>query len=82
MFGNLIESGSHAADLKRKGRFFLGTIAFYCLLVVATGVGSIYASNHYTLSALYNPDGSLTASAALDGTIMATVLIDYSHEHA
>ncbi|HST52054.1 MAG TPA: energy transducer TonB [Pyrinomonadaceae bacterium] len=45
MFGNLIESGSHAADLKRKGRFFLGTIAFYCLLVVVTGVGSIYAYN-------------------------------------
>jgi len=45
MFGNLIESGSHAADLKRKGRFFLGTIAFYCLLLAATGVGSIYAYN-------------------------------------
>lgn len=45
MFSNLIESGSHAADLKRKGRFFLGTIAFYCLLLAATGVGSIYAYN-------------------------------------
>jgi protein TonB len=45
MFSNLIESGSHASDLKRKGRFFLGTIAFYCLLLVATGVGSIYAYN-------------------------------------
>ena len=45
MFRNLIESGSHAADLKRKGRFFLGTIAFYCLLLAATGVGSIYAYN-------------------------------------
>src|SRR5256885_1413914 len=45
MFSNLIESGSHAADLKRKGRFFLGTTAFYILLLAATGVGSIYAYN-------------------------------------
>jgi periplasmic protein TonB len=45
MFGNLIESGSHAADLKRKGRFFLGTSLFYALLLAATGVGSIYAYN-------------------------------------
>jgi protein TonB len=45
MFSNLIESGSHAADLKRKGRFFLGTVALYCLLLAATGVGSIYAYN-------------------------------------
>jgi hypothetical protein len=45
MFSNLIESGSHAADLKRKGRFFLGTTLFYALLLAATGVGSIYAYN-------------------------------------
>jgi protein TonB len=45
MFSNLIESGSHAADLKRKGRFFLGTTIFYGLLLCATGVGSIYAYN-------------------------------------
>jgi periplasmic protein TonB len=45
MFSNLIESGSHTADLKRKGRFFLGTTAFYILLLAATGVGSIYAYN-------------------------------------
>lgn len=45
MFSNLIESGSHAADLKRKGRFFLGTTAFYILLLAVTGVGSIYAYN-------------------------------------
>lgn len=45
MFSNLIESGSHAADLKRKGRFFVGTVAFYSLLTFATGVGSIYAYN-------------------------------------
>jgi periplasmic protein TonB len=45
MFSNLIESGSHAADLKRKGRFFLGTTAFYLLLLAAVGVGSVYAYN-------------------------------------
>ena len=45
MFSNLIESGSHAADLKRKGRFFLGTTLTYGLLLAATGVGSIYAYN-------------------------------------
>lgn len=45
MFSNLVESGSHAADLKRKGGFLLGTLAFYGLLLVATGVGSIYAYN-------------------------------------
>ncbi|HYH84566.1 MAG TPA: TonB family protein [Pyrinomonadaceae bacterium] len=45
MFGNLIESGSHAADLKRKSRFFIGTTLFYGLLMLATGVGSIYAYN-------------------------------------
>ncbi|HEV2864577.1 MAG TPA: TonB family protein [Pyrinomonadaceae bacterium] len=45
MFSNLVESGSHAADLKRKGGFFVGTLAFYGLLLAATGVGSIYAYN-------------------------------------
>lgn len=45
MFGNLIESGSHTADLKRKGRFFLATTAFYALLLAVSGVGSIYAYN-------------------------------------
>jgi protein TonB len=45
MFGNLIESGSHAADLRRKSRFFIGTTLFYGLLMLATGVGSIYAYN-------------------------------------
>lgn len=53
MFSNLIESGSHAADLKRKGRFFLATTAFYALLVAVTGVGSIYA---YNARLDYNPE--------------------------
>jgi protein TonB len=45
MFSNLIESGSHRADLKRKGKFFLGASLFYTVLLAATGVGSIYAYN-------------------------------------
>ena len=53
MFSNLIESGSHAGDLKRKGRFFLATTAFYGLLLAATGVGSIYA---YNARLEYNPE--------------------------
>ncbi|HEX7315599.1 MAG TPA: energy transducer TonB [Pyrinomonadaceae bacterium] len=53
MFSNLIESGSHAADLKRKGRFFLATTAFYGLLLAFAGVGSIYA---YNATLEYNPE--------------------------
>jgi periplasmic protein TonB len=53
MFSNLIESGSHAADLKRRGRFFLATTAFYGLLFAVTGVGSIYA---YNVRLDYNSD--------------------------
>ncbi|HEY0077335.1 MAG TPA: TonB family protein [Pyrinomonadaceae bacterium] len=45
MFGNLIESGSHKKDLKRKSTFFLGTLAFYVVLLMVAGVGSIYAYN-------------------------------------
>ena len=56
MFSNLIESGSHANDLKRKGRFFLATTAFYGLLLAVTGVGSIYA---YNAKLEYNPDYEL-----------------------
>jgi protein TonB len=45
VFSNLVESGSHAADLKRRGRFFLGASALYALLLASAGVGSIYAYN-------------------------------------
>ena len=45
MFSNLIESGPHGRDLKRKGSFFLGTFLFYAVLLGAAGVGSIYAYN-------------------------------------
>ena len=58
MFSTLIESGSHAADLKRKGRFFLATTAFYALLLAVTGVGSIYA---YNVRLDYNPDYELVS---------------------
>jgi protein TonB len=43
MFNQLIESGSHKKDLARKGRFFLGTLGFYTLLLVVAGVASVYA---------------------------------------
>ena len=45
MFSNLIESGSHTKDLKRRGKFFIGALAFYGLLLAVVGVGSIYAYN-------------------------------------
>lgn len=45
MFNSLVESGTHRADLKRKGKFFLGATAFYAVLLAVTGVGSIYAYN-------------------------------------
>lgn len=45
MFNSLVESGSHRADLRRKGKFFLGATAFYAMLLAVTGVGSIYAYN-------------------------------------
>ena len=43
MFNHLIESGSHKKDLARKGRFFLGTLGFYTLLLAVAGVASVYA---------------------------------------
>ncbi len=43
MFNNLIESSSHAREFKRRGSFFLFTIATYILLFVIAGVASIYA---------------------------------------
>jgi protein TonB len=43
MFTHLIESGSHKKDLARKGRFFLGTLGFYGLLLMIAGVASVFA---------------------------------------
>ena len=33
MFENLVESGSHSEDLKRKGSFLLGFMALYVVLI-------------------------------------------------
>ncbi len=41
MFENLVESGSHAGDAKRKGSFILITIAVYSVIIVAGLVASI-----------------------------------------
>jgi periplasmic protein TonB len=43
MFNNLIESSSHKGELKRRGSFFLFTVASYALLFAIAGVASIYA---------------------------------------
>jgi len=43
MFNNLIESSSHRKELKRRGSFFLVTTASYGLMLVLTGIASIYA---------------------------------------
>jgi protein TonB len=43
MFTHLIESGSHKKDIARRGRFFLGTLGFYGLLLSVAGVASVYA---------------------------------------
>lgn len=43
MFHHLIESGSHHTDIRRKLRFFFGTLGFYSLLLLLAGVASVYA---------------------------------------
>ena len=43
MFNNLIESGSHQKEFKRRGSFFLVTTATYAVLFILAGVVSIYA---------------------------------------
>lgn len=43
MFNNLIESSSHAKEFKRRGSFLLFTTATYVVLILVTGVFSIYA---------------------------------------
>jgi protein TonB len=60
MFGNLVESGSHKGDNKRKGSFFVGTLAVYALAFLAIGVGSIYAYNTH----VENQDLSLVSLVA------------------
>lgn len=64
MFTHLIESGSHKKDMARRGRFFLGTLGIYGLLLLVAGVASVYAyDSHlgkqsdelYTLTAVMLP---------------------------
>jgi TonB family protein len=43
MFNNLIESSSHRKEFKRRGSFFLVTTATYALMLVLSGIASIYA---------------------------------------
>jgi protein TonB len=45
MFDTLVESGSHADDLARKGSFFLGTMVLYAVVLVAVTVLGIYLYN-------------------------------------
>ena len=45
MFDTLVESGSHADDLARKGSFFLGTMVVYAVVMVAVIVVGIYLYN-------------------------------------
>ena len=45
MFDTLVESGSHADDLARKGSFFLGTMVVYAIVMVAVIVVGIYLYN-------------------------------------
>src|SRR5882762_174840 len=42
MFENLVESGSHSGDVKRKGSFILVTFAIYAVLLLAAFVAGIW----------------------------------------
>jgi protein TonB len=42
MFDNLVESGSHSADMKRKGSFLLGFGLVYVFLIFVGGVAAIW----------------------------------------
>src|SRR2546423_14558949 len=43
MFQNLIESESHAGEMKRRSKFMLGVMALYGVLLFVGGIVSIYA---------------------------------------
>ena len=47
MFDNLVESGSHSADVKRKGSFLLVTMGVYGVLIVAGLVAGILMAPAY-----------------------------------
>lgn len=62
MFSHLVESDLHAGELKRKGTFFLATMAAYALILMAMGVAGVYAyeaninDQNLELVALVPPD--------------------------
>lgn len=43
MFTNLIESDSHRKEYKRRGSFFLITVAAYAVFIFGAGIASVYA---------------------------------------
>jgi periplasmic protein TonB len=47
MFENLVESGSHSADARRKGSFLLVTLAVYAVLIVAVLIAGILMAPAY-----------------------------------
>jgi len=47
MFDNLVESGSHSEDVKRKGSFLLVTLGVYAILIVAGLVAGILMAPAY-----------------------------------
>jgi protein TonB len=62
MFNNLIESSSHACELKRRGSFVLFTTTTYALLFIVAGVISIYAYD----ARLEEPAGEITMVNPVD----------------
>jgi protein TonB len=58
MFNNLIESSSHARELKRRGSFVLFTTATYVVLFIVAGVVSIYAFD----ARLEEPENQMTVT--------------------
>src|SRR6266436_968266 len=47
MFENLVESGSHSEDTRRRGSFMLMTLAVYGVLIVAGAVAGILMAPAY-----------------------------------
>ena len=52
MFENLVESGSHSEDLKRKGSFLLGFMALYVVLIIA----GLIAQGETVIDRIYHLD--------------------------
>lgn len=69
MFSHLVESDLHAGELKRKGIFFLATMAAYALVLMTMSVAGVYAyeahidDQQLELVALVPPDTEVTKEA-------------------